>query len=172
MNMKTKILNDYDDTIKAFLQKISSFKEEQFNSIPFEGSWTPAQVADHIFKSLSGVVKTLHGATESINREPGEKIDAMKDVFLNFEIKMKSPASILPETSPIEKERILKDLDRTSTIIKEAANNLGLSETCTTFELPGFGRFTRFEWVYFAIFHTKRHLHQLENISKIINKSQ
>ena len=46
----------------------------------------------------------------------------------------------------------------------EAIKTLNLSETCTAFELPGFGEFTRAEWIYFAMYHTQRHTHQLKKI--------
>ncbi len=52
--------------------------------------------------------------------------------------------------------------------ITEAIKTLDLSATCTVFELPGFGEFTRSEWIWFAIYHTQRHTHQLKNIYDIL----
>ena len=52
--------------------------------------------------------------------------------------------------------------------ITEAITTLDLSATCTAFELPESGEFTRSEWVWFAIYHIKRHTHQLKNIYDIL----
>jgi hypothetical protein len=38
---------------------MSSFSETQINEIPSTGSWTAAQVAEHVTKSNIGIVKSL-----------------------------------------------------------------------------------------------------------------
>ena len=162
--MTKDILIEMNDTTNKLVQTISTFPRERFNTIPFEGSWTAAQVSDHILKSVSGVLELLYAPTKPTERQPNEKTEAIKAMFLDFKTKMKSPEFVLPGESPIEKEKLLTAWENTKAKITEAIKTLNLSETCTAFELPGFGEFTRAEWIYFAMYHTQRHTHQLENI--------
>ena len=90
------------ETINKLLQTISSFPEEKFNTVPFYGSWTAAQVSDHILKSASGIQKMLSTNTKPTTRQPHEKIEAIKSMFLDFNTKMKSHEFVLPENTPIE----------------------------------------------------------------------
>jgi hypothetical protein len=163
-----EILKEYDNVCEQLFESVSSFSEQDFNAVPFAKSWTPGQVCEHVFKSLTGTLKTLSGPSKVSARQPDEKVKAIKDLFLNFDIKMQSPQPILPGDALISQKKILSDLQNITTEIRKAASELDLSEVCTLFELPTFGEFTRYEWVYFAICHTMRHTHQLENISKAI----
>lgn len=111
----------------------------------------------------------LTAPVKKTNRAPDEKVESIKSVFLNFDIKMSSPEFITPSAQLIEKEALLNSLkDRTSKIL-EISESLDLSETCTAFSLPGSGEFTRLEWLYFILYHTQRHIAQLKNIQQIIN---
>jgi hypothetical protein len=171
--MTKDILTEMTETINKLLQTISSFPEEKFNTVPFNGSWTAAQVSDHILKSVSGVQKMLYTNTKPTTRQADEKVEAIKSMFLDFNTKMKSPEFVLPENTPIEKEKILNAWEDTKTKLITAIKTLDLSATCTVFELPGFGEFTRTEWIWFAIYHKQRHTHQLKNIYEIlVNKKQ
>ena len=170
--MAKDILIEMDQTANKLLQTVSAFPKDQFNTVPFEGSWTAAQVSDHILKSVSGVHKMLYGPTKPTDRLPDRKAEAIKSMFLDFETKMKSPEFVLPGNSPIEKEKLLNALEEITAKMIEAIKTLNLSETCTAFELPGFGEFTRVEWIWFAIYHTQRHTHQLKNIYEILLKKK
>ncbi|MGK2863910.1 MAG: DinB family protein, partial [Chitinophagaceae bacterium] len=89
--MKIELLNKIEETSQLLIQSISAFTDDQFNKIPFEGSWTPAQVTDHITKSLSGVAELLYANTKPTKRQAEEKSEAIKTMFLDFGSKMKSP---------------------------------------------------------------------------------
>jgi len=84
---------------------------------------------------------------------------------------MKSPDFILPKMKEYDKERLLKALDGIKEDISKAIMDLDLTQTCLAFELPVYGRLTRFEAVYFANYHTQRHAHQLKNIRNHYSKN-
>ncbi|MBE7179216.1 MAG: DinB family protein, partial [Mucilaginibacter polytrichastri] len=44
------------------------------------------------------------------------------------------------------------------------ARDMDLSMLCLGFDFPGLGFLTRYEWLYFNIYHTQRHIRQLRNI--------
>lgn len=166
--MKKTISNELTQTINKLLQTISAFPPEKFNTIPFEGSWTAAQVCTHILKSVSGVLENLYSKTKPTTRQPDEKREAIKKMFLDFTTKMKSPSFVLPGNEAIEKEKMMQAFEELKTKFDEAINSFDLSESCPGFELPGFGGFTRLEWIWFAIYHTQRHTWQLSNIFDIL----
>ncbi len=99
-------------TTDKLLQTISSFPEEKFNTVPFEGSWTAAQVSDHILKSVSGIQEMLYTTTKPTARQPDEKVGAIKAMFLDFTTKMKSPDFVLPRKYTHRKRKNVSRLGR------------------------------------------------------------
>ena len=162
--MNRALLTELDNTATSLTQVVASFEPEDFNRVPFPGSWTPAQVADHIFKSLSGIPEMIYGKTTSTQRPHNEKAEDIKSLFLNFDIKMQSPEFVLPENKTYDKAGLLKALQAVFTKIKDAIESNDPTMTCLGFEFPGFGYLTAYEWARFAVYHTQRHIHQLKNI--------
>ena len=52
---KKELLKQFEETEREFYNVLASFTQEQLNESPFEGSWTAAQVADHMLKSKKGI---------------------------------------------------------------------------------------------------------------------
>lgn len=170
--MNNDILLELQSTKTKLLDTIAAFKKEDFNSIPFEGSWTAAQVSEHILKFVSGTLQLLYGPVQPTNRDHLEKVSEIRGVFLDFSIKMKSPEFVLPGDAPMENKKLHADLEHTFEKIVVAINTLDIAPTCTAFELPGTGTLTRAEWIWFSIYHTQRHTRQLKNIYTAINNRQ
>ena len=163
---KNEIVRELESTIIEFQQLISSFDEQQLNAVPFEGSWTPAQVARHICKANSGFAEALNGPVQDTHRAPDQSVKDFERIMLDFTTKMNAPAFILPETKVYNKERLINTLEDIKVDVSKAVTDLDLTQTCLAFELPGLGQVTRLEAVYFMIYHTQRHAHQLKNIKK------
>ena len=98
--------------------------------------------------------------------EPNISEAFIKGLFLDFTTKMISPQFILPPDEATEKEELISHLKTVSGKVTEAIQTLNLTEICLDFALPGMGEMTRAEWIFFIIYHTQRHIHQLENISR------
>lgn len=160
-SVKTEIKNTFGELISL----LSSLDEKQLNTMPFEGSWTAAQLGEHLSKSYD-VAAVLKGKTETTERAPDEKVQEFKDLFLNFDIKMKSPDFIIPSENHISKDQLISDLEERSELITDVAENEDLTLTCLDFKFPNSGLLTRYEWVNFINVHTIRHIHQLKNIIK------
>ncbi|MGZ3812826.1 MAG: DinB family protein, partial [Mucilaginibacter sp.] len=135
---------------------------------PFEGSWTGGQVAEHVLKSVSGILENIKGTTVPTERNPGEHVKQLGDFFLNMDIKMKSPDFILPSNTPKNKSMLMASLEETLERIESTAVTDDLSVSCTTFEMSMLGPLTKLEWISFASFHTQRHTNQLKNIIKTL----
>ena len=162
------LLQQVDDTAATLLKTISTFNESQLNSIPYEGGWTAGQVADHLFKATQ--VSMLYQNTALTNRPPGEKIEMIRAIFLDFTTKFISPDFILPSSDDQEKEEVLKHLRGAWINLHEAVQTLDLSNLCLEPELPVFGQLTRLEWIHFILAHTQRHIHQLNKIQQALQQ--
>jgi hypothetical protein len=161
--MTDDLIKEIKVTYSVLLQTLSRYEADEMDIIPFEGSWTAGQVAEHIIKSGSGICGFLQGPTEPTHRPIDQKVATIKSVFLDFTIKMQSPDFILPTQTSHHKDAQVNTLESIRNELLQAAT-LDLSHTCTGFELPGIGMLTRLEWLYFNCFHTQRHIRQLGNI--------
>lgn len=171
--MRTQELQpDINKTFTELVKIISSFHEHQINATPFEDSWTAGQVAEHIIMSGSGFVEIIYGPVAETRRAPDELIERIKTSFLDFTIKMKSPDFIIPAEKNYEKKELLKTLEDIRQKINQAIENLDLLKTCLAFELPVLGFVTRLEAIYFILYHTQRHVHQLKNIYQKLDKAK
>ncbi|MBC7947809.1 MAG: DinB family protein [Chitinophagaceae bacterium] len=155
-----------DEAMEKLHQLFSSFDQREINVVPFEKSWTPAQVADHILRSQTGIVQVVQGPTAPTERSPTEKSGQIKATFLDFNTKMKSPEFVLPTDNPLDKQDVVKRISDSAKGIADALDTQDLSRTCLAFEIPGSGPMTRHEWCHFFLYHTMRHNHQLEKILK------
>lgn len=162
--MTTDYISELDSTAARLNEAMNAFTAEEFTKIPFEGSWSAAQVAEHILKSVSGVPVVLAGNRKPAGRNPEEKVDMLKSVFLDFNSKMKSPAFILPSDEPPPKEDLANALDTSFEKIKEVSGNINLADLFTDFPFPQMEELTGYEWLCFVICHTKRHTFQVRNI--------
>ena len=100
--MKNEITDDLTITFNELLSLLSNLNQKQLNTVPFEGSWTAAQLGDHVYKSC-GAIETLNGKLSKTERPIDAKTKEIAELFLNYDIKMKSPAEIEPETTEIAK---------------------------------------------------------------------
>lgn len=158
---KEELLASLKNIVLELLEVLHGFDGQNINTVPFEGSWTAAQVVDHITRSNMSITKafTLKGA--AINRDPADRVQELKNVFLNFNTRFQSPEFILPTQKAYEKKMLIALLSRSVDKIKEVSCQADLSEMINH---PAFGDITKFEILHFVLFHTQRHIHQLKKI--------
>ncbi|HEY5369476.1 MAG TPA: SRPBCC domain-containing protein [Hanamia sp.] len=164
--MITQITTEFEKTSDELLQIILSTNEEPLYEIPFEGSWSVAQVGDHLLKSYGLVEALSHGPVKKTERLPGIEIEKVKNIFLDFDAKYKSAEALLPTNERIEKEKLLSGLQKRISQIKEVIQTKDLTETCAGMPFKGIGELTRMEWIHVILYHTQRHNHQIKNIIK------
>jgi hypothetical protein len=162
--MTEQTILQYKTATDNFLKVLAMFNQQQFNTVPFKDSWTPAQVADHMLKSQWGLPQVLTGNTKAADRKPDASNALIESIFLDFSTKLKSPDFILPTSEPQDKTEVLHKYHHKSNEIQQTAQPLDDTEICLDFEVPGTGPFTRMEWLHFVTCHTIRHTRQLENI--------
>jgi hypothetical protein len=79
---------------------------------------------------------------------------------------MKSPDAIEPDLKDYEKNQLIKKLNDLRSTLLFAVENNDLSKLATGFELPYFGYLTKYEAAWFVIYHTQRHIRQLQNMTR------
>ncbi len=166
--MKTEALDQFRKSTGELISILEDFSPSDLNEIPFYASWTAGQVGDHLYRSYA-VIKTLYGNVVSASRPVDEKIDGIRELFLDFNIKMSSPEAILPSMISIDKITLLDGLKERIEKLDKFIREEDLFLVCTDYAIPEYGPFTGLEWVYFTIYHTQRHLHQIKRIKDIIS---
>jgi len=156
-----------DNASSKLLAMIAALSETKLNIIPFKNSWTGAQLATHVTKSNNSIAQALKMEAKPSERDPGERVQELKEMFLDFTIKFQTPDFILPTQDIYEKETLVTRLKRSNELLKEVAAKVDLSDIIS---LPAFGEITKLELLYFVLYHTQRHIHQLKNIILIIEK--
>lgn len=163
------LIAELEATKNELAAVVSSVKDDNTDTIPFEGSWTPGQVLEHIDKSVSPGI--LNGNVKQAERAADEKVPMIRTVFLDFTKKFEAPGFIVPVETSHDKQALLSKLQHKFDKLIAAAGTMDLAEECLDFEVPGFGPFTRMEWIAFYMIHTQRHIQQLKNIAAKLNKA-
>jgi hypothetical protein len=149
------------DAVNEIADLMSAVDENKINTIPYDGSWTAPQLLRHVTKSINGMTKAMQMDAKPAERDPGERIEQLKTIFLDFSKKLTQPEFIKPEEQVYEKASSIEELKASFNRFKENAGNANLNELIEGLPL---GPITKLEIVHFVLYHTQRHLHQMKNI--------
>jgi hypothetical protein len=170
MKTNQELIKEIDNTLDELIGILESITPAQFNQVPFEGSWTAGQLAQHLTLADSGFPALATGPVSDTDRAPDQMVAPIAESFLNFEIKFESPDFIRPEMRDYDKDEMISGLKKIKADIASAIGDLDLTKTCMAFAFPVLGNLTRYEAANFVIIHTTRHIHQLKNIYNVLNK--
>lgn len=145
MLMTENILNELKNVTDDLLQTINLFTEEQFNVVPFERSWTAAQVVQHLVKSELKTIQIFGAGAVITQRKFDEHAEAIKSIFLNFTTKLPSPEFTIPSNNKDEKSVAYNNLKSGRDEILKIAESVDLSRTFKDFQFPQFGALTGME---------------------------
>jgi len=166
LNIK-ELFESFDETTSELLKTISLFNEEEINTVPFENSWTAAQVADHVMQSNKSMIQSLNEEGRSASGNVDEGVQKLKEIFLNFDSKLQSPKFILPTQERYDRKQLITELRDSVDQIKELSARIDVTEMIDHRVLGGI---TKFEILHFVVYHTQRHIHQLKNIFQHLTK--
>lgn len=160
------LFNDLDRAANELLELIQSVSQQKINLVPFKDSWTPAQLAVHVTKSNKAITQALNMEGEPASRAIDEGVPNLKKMFLDFDIKYKSPEFIVPEEKDYDKEEVITALKKSIVRMQDERWKIDLSGIIN---LPPFGKVTKLELLHFVLYHTTRHVYQLKNMIHILN---
>jgi phage-related protein len=164
---KNELIAAIGSIVSELTDLMSSVENNKVNIIPYEGSWTAPQLLRHVTKSISGTAEAMPMDAKPTNRDPGERIEELKTVFLDFSQKMNSPEFIVPEEIIYDKQTSIDDLNKSFNQFKENTNNVNLSELVEGLPL---GPISKLELIHFTLFHTQRHLYQMKEICNALKE--
>lgn len=166
--MATEIFYELQETFAELFRLLALLDQEKINTVPFENSWTPAQIAEHVKRSNKSITLALSMEGKTTERNPGEGIQAIKAMFLDFNVKLQSPEFILPTQNYYQKETLIEELRKSTRNLQDIAGDVNLSEEIS---LHPFGDITKLELLHFVLYHTQRHIHQLKNMLLLKEKN-
>lgn len=162
---KNEIVTATNNVVSQLIELISSLDENDINTVPYEGSWTAAQLLRHVSKSIKGMAKALLIDAKPADRDPGQRIEELKKIFLDSSNKFQSPEFIVPEEEVYKKQYAIAELNNAFKEFEENTKNINLSELI---ESPVLGPITKWEIIHFVLYHTQRHLRQMQKICDVL----
>jgi uncharacterized damage-inducible protein DinB len=163
MKTPTELYQEFEAATNAYLDIVAALSQDEINTVPFPGSWTAAQVTEHLCKSDNAMIQALNGPVQPTSRPADEMVNNLRATFLDFSTKLPSPEFIIPAAGTHDKDDLLSFFKAGREQIGKAIKTLDLTATC---QLPIFGEPTRLELIAFVIFHTQRHTNQVKHISE------
>ena len=163
---ETNIREQLAEVNQKFRELFSSVAADQVNTVPFRDSWTPAQVAQHVLKSETGMLRALQAPAKEANRDAYASVPLLRHIFLDFSTKLNSPKMAVPEQKEYNKEELLQQLNDVAVKLDNITPTLNNSELVTG--LPT-GDLTKGEIIHFLLYHTKRHIHQLTHVIETLH---
>ncbi|MEO1053257.1 MAG: DinB family protein [Bacteroidota bacterium] len=161
---KEQIIKDINENTEVLIDQLQRVPEDIFNSHPDTDTWSVGDVVEHLLKIEKGAVNILTGDSQHTDRDYKEKVEIITTAFLNFERKLKSGGPVNPTNNTKVKDEVIEKF------AQYRAGLVGmLSDVDLTLEYTGFshrltGYMTGYEWIYFLIHHTTRHVHQIKEI--------
>ena len=141
-----------------------SLDEEKWNTVPYAGSWTPAQLIRHLLKSAAGIAPLIAKPAKVAERDPREKILPLKQNFLDITKKMQSPEFIVPENIVYNKESLIKEFEAALSPLTRIGR-VSSDELITGLPM---GDVTKLEILHFIFYHQQRHLIQMKRITEAL----
>lgn len=166
--MAKEIVNTLGTALDSTVALLESFSQEELNKVPFEGSWTAAQVGRHIYKSLEGTDKLFSAPAEAANRPADQQAEQFKNLMEDMDNKMESPDFIIPEDKEYNKQELIESLKEVKQSAVDAGNDNNLETVPPLQEGHPLKGATKLELVHFMAYHTQRHNHQIAKIRGIV----
>jgi DinB superfamily len=156
------LIHNIDMVNNLLVHLLQSVSPRHFNQIAGSGKWSIAQVAEHIRLSNNSIDQALALKGKPVDRNPAERVDELKKMFLDFKTSYQSPDFIVPAQKKYNRDFLLHDLKASMQRIRDRMYEDDLDELINH---PAFGDISKFEILHFVLYHTQRHLRQIKMIA-------
>ena len=157
----TRDFKNNTEYLKDTLLGISDVIIEQS---PAAGKWSILTILDHLRVTDTAIFTLGQSNATPTGRSAFTNINKVKTVFQNHEMQLPAPKSVLPKYDGKSKDDLISEMVETRKATLSQGESLGWNEILLDFSHPITGTMTRLEWVYFSIYHTERHICQIERI--------
>jgi uncharacterized damage-inducible protein DinB len=153
------LINGMEQTAASLIDQLQMVSDTHFNRKPSAKKWSIAQVADHIYLSNQSIIKALQLDGTEVDRDPAERIEELKEMFLDFSKLYKAPLFIVPQQTDYNREQLMQALLRS---LQQIHRLMYKTELNVLINHPAFGDISKLEILYFVLYHTQRHLRQIK----------
>jgi len=168
---KENLLTDLDANTDALIECILNFDPALFDQQPADGSWSAAQLTEHIYVLDRLIFNILTGETEDSQRPADEKLATIEAVMNNRTRTIKAPDPIVPLGKVKDQQILITKIITARKDIHKLIQTADLSPICLGFIHKGFGPMTRWEWIVFLMVHSERHFHQYQRIANTLHNN-
>lgn len=145
----------------AVIATLGTVPENLLDEVPFAGSWTIGQVAEHIIICSRGIPDSTHQHAE---RAYDEKVAELRDMFADRSQKSEAAPAVRPKETLHSLPALVAQLTRNKEKLLQIADTKNLTALCLDMEFPFLGYLTRYEWLTFICVHTQWHICQIADI--------
>lgn len=161
-----KLCTDLDNNTRLFLDILDTVPPDKVHLTNELSDWCIMDCAEHLLIYEQQVIKALQGPAEPVkDRAPNSKVSDISHSFLEFDRRLRVTGD--PDTLQGGYTNVAdfsKTFRQNREDIKALLHKEPIDWLCTAMEHPIFGFMTRIEWVYYLIYHTERHLQQINRI--------
>lgn len=163
---KPGILKDLESANPFLREAVADFPDNNFNLSLQEGKWSAAGILEHLLLVETSVNQMLQLPAGAAPRVYDEKKQHILNVFSDDSRQYDAPSDYLPSGKMFDKNNLLQTIMGERAMLAMLIHKLDLTETSESFRHPGFGSFTRYEWVEFVIHHSNRHARQIKKLAR------
>lgn len=154
------LVNVLSQSFKELSKVLDNIDEDLVNK-PQGSRWTIGQVLEHLIKVQVGTIYVLRGPSNSIKRDPAEKVEYIQQIFADESSRYKAGERVSPNSEPKELSRMSAKFKSNLNAMEFQVMERDMTNEFTGFEHYHFGFLTGIEWVYFEAAHTARHIRQI-----------
>jgi|SRR3954471_21435501 hypothetical protein len=163
MDTTENLQQQLTEVFETFIAEFSTISTQRINAEPKVGSWTIGQLGQHVVLATIGIGDEKNKSTD----RPADQFEqSIRETFLDYTQKFKSPEFIVPEKREYKKEELLTQLKNNEEELINIVKEKKLDHLCLDIELPGWGNLTRYEWIKLIIYHVQRHTQQLKKLKQ------
>lgn len=155
------ILEKNNKVRRELFRTIEEVTDEQFNTTPPNGGWSPKQIFEHLVRMETIIAKNV--ARELKNPNSPKAMKKPIAISVNRMIKVKAPEYTEPTDTYKTKEEMKSELYNSHIFLLDVYE-LSKKVDCHKKSLkhPVFGQIPLYQWFPFVALHEKRHLKQLK----------
>jgi len=157
------IKTDLENNTQFLKNTIADIPEKILLQEPGPDQWSIHTILDHLRVTDKGVYRLCKTEATPTDRSPMLIINQMKEKFKNRDVKLPAPKTVLPYYDGKSKDELILELEEIRSLMIDQGEALGWHEVLDGFPHPITGTMTRLEWLYFSIYHTERHILQIDS---------